>query len=252
MTNIILKICNIGVYVALYMAVYLFVLLAAGAIVDQTSALHVLTNALAMAFAGGTLAVLLPAKNLPHKKPNNMILTVGSVFMLASGTCVVLNALMGLIPWEKISGAHVMQDSTMMLGIPFWLRIFSYVLAAPLAEEILFRGCIFEKCKEFMPVWVAILISALAFAIYHGNLQQGIYAFLCGCVLAMVYYVTDSFLMSVLFHATANLIVNLAYEWEGFSKVIYTVPSMIVLLLFAVASVIYLCYSCKKQKNNQN
>ena len=57
--------------------------------------------------------------------------------------------------------------------------------------------------------------------------------------------------MSVLFHATANLIVNLAYEFEMVQKIVYSVPSLCVLVVLAVISAILLSRYGKNRKNRE-
>lgn len=64
------------------------------------------------------------------------------------------------------------------------LEIPVLVVMAPLFEELLFRGVIYEKLKVRMSVRSAIVISALLFGLYHGNLSQGIFGFFMGIVLA--------------------------------------------------------------------
>lgn len=55
------------------------------------------------------------------------------------------------------------------------------------------------------PLLAAALLSSLAFAIYHGNLYQGAYAFCVGLCLAWIYERTHVFLAPVILHISANL-----------------------------------------------
>ena len=56
-----------------------------------------------------------------------------------------------------------------------------------------------------MPFWPAALISAVLFGLYHGNLLQGVYAFLLGLVLAWLYERFQTLAAPWLFHAAANM-----------------------------------------------
>lgn len=58
-------------------------------------------------------------------------------------------------------------------------------LAAPIAEEILFRGFVLRSLRPFGKRF-AIFGSALLFGLFHGNLLQTPYAFLVGLVLGYV------------------------------------------------------------------
>lgn len=251
MTNKFLVCSHMIMLAATYFVTYILLLLVGGIVSVHMPLLQPYVGMIAMAGAGGILAFLLPIAKLPLRMPEKPAVTVPAVFFLAIGLCVVLNVAMSFVPWNEIGETHVVQDDASMFGIPFAVRLLSYVVIAPLAEELLFRGTVLHKTGEFAPKWLAILLSALAFGIYHGNLQQGIYAFLCGCVIAWVFVVTDSFWMAVLFHAVANLVVNLAYEFETIRNVVYSLPMIIILSLLATGSALLLVFSHKKGKQNE-
>ena len=46
------------------------------------------------------------------------------------------------------------------------------VIAAPVVEEILFRGIVLRSMRKFTPVWAAILISSVLFGVYHLNIVR--------------------------------------------------------------------------------
>ena len=46
------------------------------------------------------------------------------------------------------------------------------VIAAPVVEEILFRGIVLRSMRKFTPAWAAILISSVLFGAYHLNIVQ--------------------------------------------------------------------------------
>jgi len=86
-------------------------------------------------------------------------------------------------------------------------------------------------------VWVAVIISALMFGLYHGNLVQGIYAFIMGCLLALVYEWTGSFAAPVLFHMIANHLSDITYEFEKVSNAVYSPVGGIVSAIVLIVSV---------------
>lgn len=251
MTNNFWKCSHMIMLAATYFVTYILLLSVGGIIAVRMTALQPYIGMIAMAGAGGLLALLLPVRKLPLQLPEKPALTIPAVFFLAAGVCVILNVVMAFIPWNGIGETHVVQDNASMFGIPFAMRLLSYVVIAPLAEELLFRGTVLHKIGEFAPKWIAILISSIAFGIYHGNLQQGIYAFLCGCVIAWVFVVTGSFWMAVLFHAAANLLVNLAYEFEVIRNIVYSIPVIVILSLLALGSALLIVFSHKKGIQNE-
>ena len=68
----------------------------------------------------------------------------------------------------------------------------------------MFRGII-QKPLEKYGKMLAIVVSSLLFAIYHGNIIQGIYAFICGLLLGFVAS-EYSLKYSVILHVFNNLI----------------------------------------------
>lgn len=85
------------------------------------------------------------------------------------------------------------------------IGILGIVVFAPILEEILFRGMIFNRLREEMNVVVAAIIQAIIFGIMHGNMLQFFYTFALALVMAYVYVKTDSLWMSILVHITYNL-----------------------------------------------
>ena len=87
---------------------------------------------------------------------------------------------------------------------------FSTVVIAPLAEELLFRGVLFNAVERFVPAWLTVLLTALAFGVLHvmtyGTdwytiLQTAVMGLILGGLRAW----TRSLWPSVVFHATNNL-----------------------------------------------
>lgn len=89
------------------------------------------------------------------------------------------------------------------------VSIIFIILIIPIVEELLFRGTV-QKPLEKYGKFFAIIISSLVFAIYHGNLIQGIYAFICGLLLgftASEYSLKYSVFLHI-FHNISSVIVE--------------------------------------------
>ncbi|MCM1193356.1 MAG: CPBP family intramembrane metalloprotease [Butyrivibrio sp.] len=95
-----------------------------------------------------------------------------------------------------------------------------YVLVAPLAEELLFRGIIYNSLKGPVPPLPAMLMAAVFFGVYHGNWVQGIYGFLMGCLMIYGYEYFGDFRVPVIMHGAVNLVSyllsNTALALSGF------------------------------------
>lgn len=73
-------------------------------------------------------------------------------------------------------------------------------------EELFFRGILLTKLKKFGEV-KAIIISALAFALFHCSLSQLVYQFLYGLVFAYIVIKSGSVIVSMIIHFLNNFIV---------------------------------------------
>lgn len=100
-----------------------------------------------------------------------------------------------------------LMQSLQAQGSGDWLiNLLAVGVLVPIAEELLFRGVLISEWKLCMPKSLAILLSALLFGIFHGNLIQSGYAFLLGLVLGVLYVWTESILYPILLHMFFNLI----------------------------------------------
>lgn len=86
------------------------------------------------------------------------------------------------------------------------LALLLYVLVSPLAEELLFRGIIYNCLKQAVGLRAAMVMAAVFFGVYHGNLVQGIYGFLMACLIIYGYEYFGDFKVPVAMHMAVNLI----------------------------------------------
>ena len=128
--------------------------------------------------------------------------------MIAS---IVLNAgvagpLASLIPMSE-SIIKIMLQLKDQQGI--WTFIMM-VIAAPILEELIFRGVILDGLlKRYTPL-TAILVSSLLFGVAHFNPWQLVTASLLGIFSGWVYYKTRSLAPCIIMHAGVNLFGYLA------------------------------------------
>ncbi len=80
------------------------------------------------------------------------------------------------------------------------------VLAAPIFEEYIFRGLVFQGLKRNLPLVVSVLGSGLIFAAVH-PLVSFVPVLLLGMTTSMLYHKTKSLLASIVTHAVYNAIV---------------------------------------------
>jgi membrane protease YdiL (CAAX protease family) len=99
--------------------------------------------------------------------------------------------------YQEINDA-IQADSLLM-------QLLAAVVVGPVLEELLMRGLLFGRLKDLMPAKAAIVCSAVAFGIIHGNLVQGLHGFLIGLLLAWLMERFDNLWVPILAHMAANL-----------------------------------------------
>lgn len=120
--------------------------------------------------------------------------------------CFTVNGLINLSGLTGLFKEELDALNQSLYGYPLWLEVLTLIIAAPLAEELLFRGLVFRRLRYLFPSGQAIFGSALLFGMYHGNLVQGLYGFFMGLLFAWAYERYESLWAPVLVHISANLL----------------------------------------------
>ncbi|MCL2081287.1 MAG: CPBP family intramembrane metalloprotease [Oscillospiraceae bacterium] len=95
--------------------------------------------------------------------------------------------------------------SEALTGGGFAAQFFAVGIAAPVVEELCFRGVVFNRLLYWMPVWVAAVIQSALFGLIHMNMLQGLYAFVLGLVISWVYIRFRSMWLAIISHMAINM-----------------------------------------------
>lgn len=144
-----------------------------------------------------------------------------------------LNVLFALTGFAGTSDSY-QQVADRQYGVAFGIGLVLYGLVSPLAEEVVFRGIIYNRLRRFYGPLIGIAASALFFGIFHGNLVQGVYGTVVGICIAYVYERRGSFLWPVFFHAAANLTVYAVAHFQAVQAALFTPLGCAILLAVAV------------------
>lgn len=138
-------------------------------------------------------------KNIKSRIPTTLLILILLGLVIQVGGCYLVDAfcigipLLGdKVPYfvrKEIADYTVtITDLTSMES-----RMVVYViLAAPMIEELVFRVLFLQIFAKFLPFWIANLLQAILFGIYHMGLVQGLYAFLIGTAIGAVFYYVRS------------------------------------------------------------
>ena len=160
-------------------------------------------------------------------------------FCLGVSACIILNHVLiysGL--YEMLSRGFEETAQTLYQG-KLLLELLSIGILTPMVEELIFRGLVYRRIRWYLNAVPAMVFSALLFAVFHGNLLQGIYAFSLGLLLAFVYERTHSVLAPVCIHVGANLISVLMTDIPSFGRIYETQNEGAFLLFTAVMMLVF-------------
>lgn len=86
------------------------------------------------------------------------------------------------------------------------LQIVGLGFVIPVLEELLYRGVMYHRLREFLDVKPAVVTAALIFALAHGNVIQFLYALPMALILHWLQEKDGKLLAPIAFHMGANLI----------------------------------------------
>ncbi len=136
---------------------------------------------------------------------------IGYIVFGLSGA-LFFNLLAVLTNFTKISSRFA-EGLSGQTTVNFAIGLVIYGVVSPVAEEILFRGIIFNRMRRLFPVPAAIIVTSILFGVFHGNIVQGVYGFLMGLAITWAYEVTRNLTVPLMMHIVANIAVfSLTYR----------------------------------------
>lgn len=122
------------------------------------------------------------------------------------------------------------------------LTLAAVVLAAPLCEELVFRGRIYGYLSQIIPTGAAVVLQAVLFGGLHAGKVWMIYSFCVGCVFGYVRKLTGSvrasLYMHVAFNATSGLFGLFAQRFSGSgTALLLTLFGSAVVFLLAISEI---------------
>ncbi|KAI4326878.1 hypothetical protein L6164_019402 [Bauhinia variegata] len=115
-----------------------------------------------------------------------------------------LELLLPLLPSTPVTLSSVEQSILARDPVAMILYAIVVTVCAPVWEEIVFRGFLLSSLTKYMPVWCAILVSSIAFALAHFNMQRMLPLIFLGMVMGVIYTRSRNLLPSMLLHSLWN------------------------------------------------
>ena len=210
---------------------------------------HVLTNVIKFGAIIIATVTLIPSflKEQPYFFHHKMkAISIINVVSLAIFSALFINVLFNLLHFTGSSKTFTDIANT-QFTLPIFWGIILYGLISPIAEEVVFRGLVYNRLRRYFPLWFAVTFSSFLFGIYHGNIVQAIYGFILGFLITWVYEKYGSFFMPILYHSFANITVYVVMSNDVMKNTILT---PIFCVLMGVGTVVCVLLICRQKENN--
>lgn len=186
-----------------------------------------------------------------YKEHYKIISFEGFWLMLPLGifVCLGLTKLVTIFPIDNIIGSYekVVQSYN---DSNIWLRFLTLCILVPIAEELVYRGMLYKRLKEYNEMTIAAYIAALIFGVVHMNLVQGIYATIAAVILIFVYEKYKTILAPIFLHMVINLMALISGEFEVFEKINNTLLAKIFFMILELFGIVLLMKIIWQRKKN--
>jgi membrane protease YdiL (CAAX protease family) len=116
----------------------------------------------------------------------------------------VLTSLASYLPFFNSGQVQNTGFTGLSQGFEYVLAFVTLVIIAPISEEVLFRGYLLGKLRKYVPIWAAILVTSLLFAVVHFQFNVGVDVFALSIVLCLLRVGTGRLWPSILLHMIKN------------------------------------------------
>lgn len=160
-----------------------------------------------------------------------------------------LGRLVQVLPMDNIIGSYQAVSEEFVSNSPVF-QILTLCIAAPIAEEMIFRGVMYRRFLEYTDKVTAVVFSAAIFAIYHGNLVQAVYAVILGVLLCFVYDSCKSLLAPVFVHMACNTTALIMVHFPVSQYITDRLILNIVIIILELAGMVFftwLLYNLKQK-----
>lgn len=175
--------------------------------------------------------------NFDSKSVNIMVYILLIPMVLAMA--IIVESLASLIPMpERIKQLF---EQMVQLNLQGYLTL---AIAAPILEELIFRGVILKKFLQKYSPTKAIVLSAVIFGIAHLNPWQFIGAFAIGLFIGWVYWKTKSVWPGIFMHfANNSFSFYLAKKYESINITFHDIIGNTTYYFSLIILSILICYS---------
>ncbi|WMJ22298.1 type II CAAX endopeptidase family protein [Paludicola sp. MB14-C6] len=170
----------------------------------------------------------------PTKFLTYLVITFGAMYISNFITLLIVM----ILSWLK--GSMLINPLESLQGGNIFANFLYGAILAPIMEEVIFRGVMVNKLRKYGDV-VAILGSALAFGLIHGNISQILYAFTAGVIFAYITLRSGTIQYSILIHVLVNSLGLIVAPWVAQKQniMLTAVLGMVVITMISVGTLLF-------------
>ena len=146
------------------------------------------------------------SKNITSKK-GSLLKNAGLIIVFGYSFQLFIDSILNLV--KKVAPKLIQEYDenigSLLNNKTSVILMLTVIIITPIAEELIFRGVITTYSNKLFPPKTVIIISSVLFAIYHGNIVQGVYAFIAGIILGIIVAKTGKILPAIMLHVVINL-----------------------------------------------
>lgn len=155
--------------------------------------------------------------------------------------------------WVRLFNSVELPESSLMGYFGYSIfHLICDITIVPLVEEIIFRICCIESIRKQDGTFVAVILSSIAFGIFHlGGICNICEKILGGLILSIAYIVTRNAVYSIATHMAMNTFVvvlwflsneNITVTWRLNGYTLFTLPVFLASVILFLLSLLFLIY----------
>lgn len=185
--------------------------------------------------------IFLPLLYKKYKKYKELnIFNKKDIFIpIILGICI---SLIHNIIWYSLNYLFNFTNIFEISKVSLIIQIISSGILGPILEELMYRGIVYNKLKEFNNENLSTIITSILFALSHNNIINGIYAFFVSFILIYLYKKYKTLKAPILMHIALNVTVILILPLIVKNNLVFNLYLMIVsviVLFYLMKGVVY-------------
>ncbi|MBE6138930.1 MAG: CPBP family intramembrane metalloprotease [Firmicutes bacterium] len=125
-------------------------------------------------------------------------------------------------------------------SIPIIIQIICSGILGPILEELVFRGIVYNKLKEFNKSIVSLILTSVIFSIFHNDIVNAIYAFGVSFIFIYLYEKYKTLKAPILMHIFLNTTIILMLNLIIKNYIVFNLYLLIVSIIILLVLKIYL------------